>query len=139
MPCGREIRLRRMKSLRRWGGISFHFPHKRKISQCAAIHYFTFGMCRIFHRQNTPVGSSPHRNLQLHLFHNPSSYRVFITDFSYGHSIFLCKNKKASFLTKITQVQRRRCRCIQTERISLCDRQSSTHRKNKSKKISKEL
>ena len=22
---------------------------------------------------------------------------MFITDFSYGHSIFLCKNKKASF------------------------------------------
>ena len=44
MPCGREIRLRRVKSLRRWGFISFHLMRSGKYHNLQS---------KLFHRERS--------------------------------------------------------------------------------------
>ena len=44
MPCGREIRLRRVKSLRRWGFISFHLMRSGKYHNLQS---------KLFHREQS--------------------------------------------------------------------------------------
>ena len=44
MPCGREIRLRRVKSLRRWGFISFHLMRSIKYHNLQS---------KLFHRERS--------------------------------------------------------------------------------------
>ena len=67
-------------------------------------HYFTFGICRIFHWKNTLVSSTPHQNFAVASVSLPldMSERVLLVPIFYGkYAARLCAGLPAAGLLRV--------------------------------------